>query len=870
MNESFELIRYSNKNQQVVFGEKWSTSDTTDEHIIDAKVDHADPCNGQRFGTNISGTDGPPAMAETGHSRHRDGRHKCCGAGQSGEMVAPSTSTQNKGQGQRLKLRPPILATRMALLKRWLLLELFHLSLLIQLPILETNCDDSNPSLSLSSFDGSSSSSFIDSSASDQLTSTLSQYQARAADQLAQIQHQHNQRQSDDLSISQLQAPTSTSNDEFSTEAHQFLLSSMANQVHGDNPAQQYQQQGRFLEDLLESQSKAATTSNTESSISAKANSPSMASSSSSSSSGDKQGGSESGINTGSASSSGGSASPTPSVGSLLTDQLNAVTSLLQQIGAQQTGAISEAVASGVANSIIRPALAATSNTANFITSGNRVQKPNGFNGANGNVNSRPISVGQSIDGNIEYDSNNNAINGFIEIPNFGLNSSSKPSLSSVKPFILAALKTVPIKLGSVGWKLLQLIAWKKIYKTHHPKSGEIVIEEEMKTGPKKSMGKSFGGSKSMDLGDMGGHKMSMGGGLKGGSMGGYSKSMGGFGGHPMMHTFSAGAWPMGLDGSPHMSASMAYQRHLLPPTHLAAQSSGAHHHQSSPSSSSSSSSSHPATAAAAAAAATAAAIQSQWVQSQLADAEFNERELLRSAPTNQSQPATASGMSQSVLHRKRASLSNGNWFAAPAHAYAAAAAAANAASMAAAASQQRHFGRLSGHANHFDVLSGESGLRDALTGLMYQNLFDNAAAMAVQSAVKLPAADYLDQADSLSGSSLSSLGVGSSLSDGASGLESAMGWAGADAGPLGRADLDDSPSPPPHTTSDSLLVLNEPASSGPSSMAGAIPDFDDTPAGKLLGAALNGSHSGHFADARRSQRRQHSLDFAARTSESY
>ena len=92
------------------------------------------------------------------------------------------------------------------------------------------------------------------------------------------------------------------------------------------------------------------------------------------------------------------------------------------------------------------------------------------------------LAVGQNaINGNIEYDPQQNSINGNIELPNF-LNLSQILSPSSSSPtsaLVSKALKAIPIKWSTVCWKLLNLLAWKKVLKTHHPKSGEIYIEQQ-------------------------------------------------------------------------------------------------------------------------------------------------------------------------------------------------------------------------------------------------------------------------------------------------------------------------------------------------------------------------------------------------------
>lgn len=499
-----------------------------------------------------------------------------------------------------------------------------------------------------------------------------------------------------------------------------------------------------------------------------------------------------------------------------------------------------------VTNSIIRPIKSQT------VAMGNIVRKTI----MNSQSGGRP-STGQSIDGNIEYDSNQNAINGNIEFPSFpGFgNGSSKPSLPALKPFIMAALKTVPIKLGSVGWKLLQLIAWKKIYKTHHPKSGEIIIEQELKSQTKGSKYHSDHGSggkhlsKMMDM-EIGSEKQPH----KGSKMG--HKYSSGYGDGMMGRHHSMQRWPYGGHSSymdhPMMSGSVLYQRHARAPAGFGQQHATSGGGQNPVSSDS-------AAAAAAAAAATAAAIQSQqWIQQQLNMAESTDsmQNLLGGSggPTTGGQKNATALTTPMQTHRKRSSLASGNWFVSPAQAYAAAAAAANAAATAAAVSQQHpiyRLGQLPNAPAQMGLFSEPAmashpqpaeGLQHALAaGIMYQNLFDNAAAMAVQNAVKLPGASpsvpvdhYLDQSDSsLSGSSLALSEPDSSgwQTDG----EQQGGLIVPRSGQLERV----SRSQQEHAFGDHLLALNEAAQEEQDSQMNpaaqqqqllAAPDFDDAP----------------------------------------
>lgn len=716
------------------------------------------------------------------------------------------------------------------------------------------------------------------------------------------------------------------------------------NQTHNSH-SQQFS-----IEDLLEPQSSASSAANTSPTDSTKQPSKSTQETQHSST-GSSSNPNEAKPTSSTSSSPNSAASP---ASNLLSDQLNTVSHLLQQLSQQgqstfssalqssliDQNALSDAIINGVSNSILGPIRSQTSAVSNIVRktmNSNRNQAQQQQQPSSSDIqtvsaagSNKPATVGQSIDGNIEYDSNNNAINGFIDFPSIpGLGNGSKPSLSSIKPLFVTALKTVPIKLGTVGWKLLQLIAWKKIYKTHHPKSGEIVIEQEI--GHSKDQKKSTGG-KSFDIEMPAKH-------VKTSKMGksyqhssGYSR--GGGGGHMMMTPVTMGhmmpsSWHYGpMDGSPHMSGSMVYQRHLLPPPYhpnggqMGPSPATTNSHHSHQSNTGIATNSHPATAAAAAAAATAAAIQSQWVQHQLVAANDEigataaalagtEAVSSQSAQPVASNGATASNArnqtaphapQSNALSRKRSSLaSTGNWFATPAHAYAAAAAAAaaNAAATAAAASHHHHhhhqnplyrfglssaFGPNSNYnnlnSNNNPVLdpttgahSHDNGFNHALaTNMLYQNLFDNAAAMAVQNTVKLPPTnplqmDYLDQSDSLSGSSLS-LGGGAGMSpttsdsevawssgipdEAAPGLSASVAQrsgllapssmdrssssAAAEAAAAAAADLING------LGNDGLMALTHDPDH-PNTATNAlmsVPDFDDTPSSKYIGPALN------------------------------
>jgi hypothetical protein len=565
---------------------------------------------------------------------------------------------------------------------------------------------------------------------------------------------------------------------------------------------------------------------------------------------GDKSSDSSGGVSTATAQTPSISASSSST--NTLSEHLNAVNKLIQQAGqlglsaAQQNVALSEAIINSVTNSLS----GGSANRRPTVVPAQSAPPSASSSSATAN---RPAAnlVGQSIDGNINYDPNSNTINGFIDFPNFPNLSNltgSLPSLGgAVKPLVLAAIKTAPIKIGSVGWKLLKLLAWKKIYKAHHPKSGEIIIEQEVKhggshvsdKGVKEKIGEHFENKfKSPKMGQsyMGDdHWMSM------------MRSAGrGHGGD----LFSAGGWPSGDSAA---SASMIYQRHLLPVS--LPHSSGASQQQ--------------ATAVAAAAAATAAAIQSHWAHQQ-----HQQQMIAEESGDSQSAKANQTNSGANALRRKKASFGGGNWFAAApaAHAYAAAAAAANAAAAMASQQQQQQQQQqrltylmrgYDSHAHHPDEMAPGPGpnnpggsIHHALaTGLMYQSLFDNAAAMAVQNAVKLPPThhhshsssdDFMDQSDSLSGSSFGSLSnnvpndVGS-ITD--AGLPMAL---------MQRRDIThhlDSTAAANHPMFDQPAFDNHlatvdylPRDSGvhpflhrSNSFLDGMADFDDTPAGKIL-----------------------------------
>lgn len=104
---------------------------------------------------------------------------------------------------------------------------------------------------------------------------------------------------------------------------------------------------------------------------------------------------------------------------------------------------------------------------------GQRQQNPNGIQidgnmnidgGGNNNNNNRPGNTNQP------------GLSGFITIDS---GNATTPNAFAYWPVIFAALKTGSVKFGAAGLKLLKLIAWKKIYKMHHPSTAEIVVEHE-------------------------------------------------------------------------------------------------------------------------------------------------------------------------------------------------------------------------------------------------------------------------------------------------------------------------------------------------------------------------------------------------------
>lgn len=502
-------------------------------------------------------------------------------------------------------------------------------------------------------------------------------------------------------------------------------------------------------------------------------------------------------------------------------------------------------------------------------------------------------------------------INGNIEFP----------STSSMRPFMVSALKTIPVKLGSVGWKLLQLIAWKKIYRSHHPATGDVVIEPEVKSshehksaspleddgdddddaeigGGTSSAGKSAMGGVEIDLNKQASpmaNKMTKMNHMYPRNMAALHGAMGAQGLHGL-----GGLGPQGFMFDRGSESVMNFQKHLLPQQLLQSQANQS-----------------PVSAAAAAAA---AAIQSQWLKQQLAASLANQAATEPSALDGDSkkkpqvspigsgvstrstqpaltQPTSATNQSSSnggasnrshlstpgessldVIsakdHRRRHTLASldglaGNWYASPAQAYAnaAAAAAAAAAASASAVQQSRH--------HHQGRLGTTFPALVPFNQMMYQSLFDNAAALAVQNAVKLPQSssmfgaqssptfDFLDQPDSLGSSSSMSFGP-SSLST--SSLASYPEWSAQNSGHPHRSGLLNLPSASrrfhsspaesvlsviqnrPRHISDSLLALNDFPTSGYTTDASALnslTEFDDTPVGKFINTALGTNLAG-------------------------
>lgn len=601
---------------------------------------------------------------------------------------------------------------------------------------------------------------------------------------------------------------------------------------------------------------------------------------------------------------------PQQQSGASLGDQISAVSNLLQQAGqlglsaAQQNAALSEALINGLSNTLINAVPARLGSRRPSASASQTQHSPAATTG------SRPALVGQGINGNIEYDSDNNQLNGFIEFPDIpGLgNLTNKRPNNVVKPLVLAALKTVPFKLGTVGWKILKLIVLKKLYKAHHPKSGEIMVEQEMKDSPismsmdkSAKLGKSLKGIKSQSF------KTSKMGQISPLDDDFISNTIMGSTGGSDSSIKSGGAWPSllggssgssgGFDGLLPGSSSMMYQRQLLPQN---AYGYGAGHTGSAPN--------PPAAAAAAAAALTAAAIQSHWMQQQVANSDPDLDNSNNNTNDNNKITSNINGRQVNLANRtnstssgrksKRASQSlwNNSWFSSPVQAYAAAAAAANAAAILASHQQQlmqrdrqRYEAAMAG-SSPFEFASGSNinqvgDFQQALTGIMYRNFVDNTqqvknndkgrSSFRSYASSSGPLADYPDQSDPFYGSSVAAMSVnrdsptigmatspdptlgtleGQWSSNGFHTGEGFGNYPYAGDGPMQmhRADTDPhqrhfelSPvmgetNPLGHHHQTGIFSFN--AGQMPvMSPLGALPEFDDTPAGsRLIGVALN------------------------------
>lgn len=107
-----------------------------------------------------------------------------------------------------------------------------------------------------------------------------------------------------------------------------------------------------------------------------------------------------------------------------------------------------------------------------------------------------PISsqtqVKPNVGQNFAYDTDTNTFSATIDVPDSLANKTRSP-------LILTALKAMPIKLGVVAWKLIKLLAMKKIYRAHHPKIGEVIFESEM-SDSMPSISKFFGSNSGSGL----------------------------------------------------------------------------------------------------------------------------------------------------------------------------------------------------------------------------------------------------------------------------------------------------------------------------------------------------------------------------------
>lgn len=485
------------------------------------------------------------------------------------------------------------------------------------------------------------------------------------------------------------------------------------------------------------------------------------------------------------------------------------------------------------------------------------------------------------------------------------------PSMPGVKPFMMSALKTIPVKLSSVGWKLLQLIAWKKIYRSHHPATGEVVIEPDVKSGHGH---KGSASALDDDGDDDDDAEIGTGNSISKSPLGGLELELNKQAGGPMANKMSkiSQMYPRHMNGGAHNqivspalhglrgfgphgfmfdrgSESIVHlQKHLLPHQLLHTQANQ-----------------NPASAASAATAAAAAALQSQLIHQHLVrnlasrglgvleeDYKASPQVSPNVSGLNTLSAHSGSAQAQSVTNQTtnsalarpsvtsavvkgssattpkdlaaRSALaaldSAGNWFASPAQAYANAAAAAAAANAAAAAVSAVHQDGL----HRSRVGATFQGLMP-FNQMMYQSLFDNAAALAVQNAVKLPQAnpmtgshssptfDFIEQPDSLDSGSSMSFGPSATST---SSIASLSDWTG-QPHRLGLLSNQDASARKvraaqsalsiyqnrPRQISDSLLALNDfPASGFTSETSGlnSLTNFDDNSASSLLPSSVS------------------------------
>lgn len=441
----------------------------------------------------------------------------------------------------------------------------------------------------------------------------------------------------------------------------------------------------------------------------------------------------------------------------------SAANSISSAVGASVNAAqnLGNAIVSGVSN-----VLMGGSSEQNRDTSENHQRPSNHYERPQANRPKRP-TVKQPAPIDVDIDINPSGIDGEINFPDIPKpwGNNSKP----MSPLILAAIKTVPLKLGSIGWKLLQILAWKKIYKAHHPKAGEITIEQEL--GDKheslhhhsKGKGSSMGMAGKMRAFDDSNSLMGVASMSKGTMLGDDSVSY---------RTKSAGPQIPVIRRNP--LASFPYPAFGYPAA-LAATNPASLLHPALANSNS-------ATAAAATAAALAAVLQSQMLSQQafnepLSSDDF-ESGLMRpfsatsatststavtkSGPTNHTSSDSSSSSSSSsssgskgssfAPNRARRGFSSrrpNTWFAAPSQAYAA------------ALSQPTFRLARPQHIAHNPLTDPDR--------LMYQSLLDNGASLALQNALSLRPLIYSPAAHLPEPSSFfawSTAGPGSPMSD--------------------------------------------------------------------------------------------------------